>query len=71
MGTFIPAILVILTSALTTRLCFNWNHIEYKGDLGMEKLMKLLSLIAFGVSSIIYPINSSDAATKSKPMTVH
>lgn len=37
----------------------------------MKKELKLLAMIAFGISSLIYPINSSDAATKPKPMTVH
>jgi competence protein ComEC len=37
----------------------------------MKKPLKLVTLIAFSVSSLIYSINSSNAVTNSKPITVH
>jgi competence protein ComEC len=52
-------------------LYLKWNYFEYQGGISMKRSLKLFTLIAFGVSSLIYPINSSEAATKPKPITVH
>jgi competence protein ComEC len=52
-------------------LYLKWNYLEYRGRKSMEKPLEIFTLMAFGVSSLIYPINFSDAATKPKPIAVH
>ncbi|WP_228116148.1 hypothetical protein [Fictibacillus phosphorivorans] len=37
----------------------------------MKKSLSIFTLVAFSVSSLIYPTNSSDASTKPKPIAVH
>jgi len=52
-------------------LYLKWNYFEYRGGKSMKKPLKIFTLMALGVWSLIYPINFSDAATKPKPMTIH